>query len=89
MKMLSPMQLFRRLRGSKSEDDTKKLSPVPLAGASRAFRGNSTLCNAYAPTSDSGNRCACCKRQYVPCSKQFQVFCSLDCKAAGYAAAVY
>ncbi|ETV94233.1 hypothetical protein H310_11912 [Aphanomyces invadans] len=91
LSLRSPLQFFRRLRGKISaEEGTRKLSPVPLAGASRAFSGSSTLCNSYAPGSDTPDddgckTCLCCQRKYRPYSSNFNDFCSLDCKSTGYA----
>ncbi|KAF0687559.1 Aste57867_20678 [Aphanomyces stellatus] len=85
----SPLRFFRRLRGkSSAEEETRKLSPVPLAGASRAFSGHSMMCNVYAPSSSTNDEgcktCSSCQRKYIPTTSNFKDFCSLDCKSAGY-----
>ncbi|OQR94324.1 hypothetical protein ACHHYP_01463 [Achlya hypogyna] len=88
----SPKALFTRWRRKSNCEDTKKLSPVALAGASRRYTGaTNNCCNSHAPTVEpktafegDSKTCTTCHRQYLRYASKYDEYCSLDCKSVGY-----
>ncbi|OQS07571.1 hypothetical protein THRCLA_20120 [Thraustotheca clavata] len=88
--ILSPKNLFNRWRRRSSCEDTKKLSPVALAGASRRYTAvTDNCCNSHAPSVENefqgdSKACKTCNRQYLRYASKYEDYCSLDCKSVGY-----
>ncbi|KDO25197.1 hypothetical protein SPRG_20779 [Saprolegnia parasitica CBS 223.65] len=91
----SPKALFTRWRRRSNCEDTKKLSPVALAGASRRYTSTiNNCCNSHAPSVDpscqsttfqgDSKACTTCKRQYLRYASKYDEYCSVDCKSVGY-----